>query len=428
MQIKDFLKIETAWLSKDFFRNVLSLYGLQAINYVLPWVMLAYVVRVVGPEKYGALAFAQAIIQYFVLLTDYGFDYTATREIALQRGNTTVIESIVAAVFTIRFALLLISMAILTILVLLVPFMANDIPLYLCTFGLVLGNVLFPSFLFQGLERMDILSKLLIVSKIIQTGAVFLFVHQVEDYIRIPLVNSAAQITVGMFSLFIVAHKLNLRFRLPERIAVKRMLVDGWKVFFPTAAVSAYTTSNTVLLGFFAPQTVVGFYAGGEKIARAVQGFLSPISQTIFPHISQLAFSSPGDAMMLLKKSLQFIGAGTLLLSLCLYVFAKPVVQILLGVQFIESIHVLRILSFLPFVVGIAVVCANWYLLGFGYYARWARMILAASVFSILMTLVFVGLLRWEHIGMSISTLLTETLVMILSGFFFFRASRHASR
>ncbi|WP_410724583.1 oligosaccharide flippase family protein, partial [Citrobacter portucalensis] len=42
--------------------NILYLYGMQAINYVIPLVILPYLIRVLGPEEYGRLGFVLSII------------------------------------------------------------------------------------------------------------------------------------------------------------------------------------------------------------------------------------------------------------------------------------------------------------------------------------------------------------------------------
>ncbi|MBP8976516.1 MAG: oligosaccharide flippase family protein, partial [Bacteroidetes bacterium] len=57
-------------------RNFFSLNIVQVASYIFPLIALPYIVRVIGPEKYGTINFAQAIISYFTLVIIYSFDYT----------------------------------------------------------------------------------------------------------------------------------------------------------------------------------------------------------------------------------------------------------------------------------------------------------------------------------------------------------------
>ncbi|MDO9573217.1 MAG: oligosaccharide flippase family protein, partial [Candidatus Omnitrophota bacterium] len=87
-------KIITKQEKKIVFQNFISLSTLQGINYILPLIVLPYLIRVIGIEKFGLIAFAQALVQYFMILTDYGFSLSATRKISLCADSDKKISAI----------------------------------------------------------------------------------------------------------------------------------------------------------------------------------------------------------------------------------------------------------------------------------------------------------------------------------------------
>ncbi|MCX7761644.1 MAG: oligosaccharide flippase family protein, partial [Candidatus Kryptonium sp.] len=95
-------------MSTDKFKlikNFLSLSSVQFANYILPFIAIPYIVRIVGPEKYGLISFAQAFVLYFSLFVNYGFNLSATREISANRENTKIVSEVFSVTLTAKFLL-----------------------------------------------------------------------------------------------------------------------------------------------------------------------------------------------------------------------------------------------------------------------------------------------------------------------------------
>ncbi|HOL00889.1 MAG TPA: flippase [Paludibacteraceae bacterium] len=397
---------------KKLTENFLSLSVLQGLNYLLPLITLPYLVRVLGPEKYGLVAFAQAFIAYFGILTDYGFNLSATREISIQRENKEKISAIFSSVMLIKFVFLILSFILMSVLVFSIHKFRNEWLLYFLTFGTVLGQVLFPIWFFQGIERMKYITWLNIIAKTIFTVLVFVLIHQKTDYVYVPFLGALGTIISGVLALGIIRKHFKVNFHLPSKNEIIHQLREGWYIFISTVAISLYSISNTFILGLFASNTIVGYYSGAEKIINAVQGLLSPISQTIYPHISKIASESKERALKFLQKITILIGSSSFVLSLLIFLLAEVVVKILLGGQYLESIKVLRILSFLPFIVGLSNIFGIQTMLTFDYKKAFSNILIIASLINI--TLAFILVPFFFHIGIAFAVLISETFVTIV--------------
>ena len=396
---------------KRLTENFLSLSALQVVNYLLPLITLPYLVRVLGPEKFGLIAFAQAFIMYFVILTDYGFNLSATREVSINREKEGRVAEIFSSVMVVKFLLGTLSLLFLILILIFIPKFRDDWLVYVFTSGIVLGNILFPVWFFQGMERMKYITILNIVAKVIFTACIFIFIRKTEDYLYVPLINSMGFLVAGGLSLRIVSKNFGIKFILPSFEAIKHQLKEGWHIFISTAAISLYTISNTFILGLFTNNTIVGYYSAAEKIVRAVQGLLTPVSQTIYPYISKLASESKERALNFIRRLVKLVGAGTFILSLLLFILAAPIVNIVLGKQYQPSIIVLQILAFLPFIIGLSNIFGIQTMLTFNLKRAFSKILISAGLLNITLALILAPL--YQHIGVSIAVLTTEIFVTL---------------
>jgi PST family polysaccharide transporter len=256
---------KAAWQKhRTILGNFFSLSVLQFATYLAPVITLPYLVRVLGPSRFGLVELARAIAVYFVILTDYGFNLSATREISLHRGNPRRLSEIFSAVMLLKLLLTVASFVALVAAVFGVPKLRGDWPVYLLAFGTVVGQCLFPIWLFQGLERMKYTAILTIFSKLVTTVSIFVFIRQSDQYLYVPVVQSVGTIAMGVAGLFVALREFPVHFALPSRALLRQELADGWHLFISKMSITLYTTSTTVILGLFTNNTFVAYYVAGE--------------------------------------------------------------------------------------------------------------------------------------------------------------------
>lgn len=391
--------------------NIFSLSLLQGANYILPLLTVPYLVRVLGPGKYGLINFAQAFVQYFIMLTDYGFVLSGPREISINRNNFKKMNECFNSIMFIKTAFMLISFIILIATIYIFPKFTMDYQVYLAAFLLVIGNALFPLWFFQGIEQMKYISFFNISSKIISTLLIFVFVRTQADYIYVIIINSISSILIGILAIQLIFRKFSIQFRIPPKEVLYKEIKQGWILFLSMNAVNIQAASNTFILGLFSTPVVVGYYTAAETVVRAVTGVFQPISQAVYPHISKLMIQSKEVAIHFIKKVLLIIGLVTLIASICLFLLAGPLVHFALGDKFLSSIIVIRILSFLPFITGVSGVLGVQTMLNLNMNKAFSNILIIASVLNILLALLFV--FKFAEIGIASSRMIADVFITL---------------
>lgn len=332
--------------------NIFSLSILQAANYLLPLITLPYLVRILGPEYFGLIAFATATITYFILITDYGFNISATRQISIHREDLTKVSLIYSSVITVKLFLLLLSFIMLYLLVSFTEKFSINAEVYYFTFTLVIGNCLFPVWVFQGLEKMHHITILNVCSKLFFTILVFVIVHEQNDYLFVPLLTGLGYILAGVWSLILIRERYGIKFSFPTLSSIIYQLKEGHHVFFSTIIISFYTVSATFVLGIFTNNSTVGFFAAADRIIQAAKSIYTPIAQAIFPFVSKKFEESKSLGMEFIFKVSKWVGLLMLIISCCIFIFAEQIVLLVLGEDYISSILLVKIMSFLPFIIS----------------------------------------------------------------------------
>ncbi len=396
---------------KTLFENFFSLSSLKAADSFFALITLPYLVRVLGPGRFGLIAFARAFIQYFSLLIDYGLDIPATRQISINREDKKKTDEIFSSVLFIKFCFLIISLSLLMGLVFFVPRLRKDYLVYLFTFGVVIGHAFLPVWFFQGMEKMKHILFLNIVGKFVFAASIFIFIRHTHDYIYVPLIESLGFLIAGILGLWIARKNFKIRFSRPNFKTISHQLKEGWHVFISGASISLYTTSTTFILGLFASNAIVGYYSAAERFIRSIQRLLSPMSNVVFPYISKLANESRERALRFIRKLTILLGGGTFIISLTIFIFAAPIVNIVLGGQYYQSVIVLRILAFLPFIISLSNILGIQTMLTFNHKKAFSGILVSVGVINIILSLLLTP--PFKHIGISVSLLITEILVTI---------------
>lgn len=310
---------------------------LQVASYVFPLITMPYLARVIGAEGFGKIAFAAAIMVWFQTIADWGFCYTATRDVAKNRDDKEKVSEIFSNVLWARILLMFVSFVVLSVCVLIIPKLRENADVIMISFLMIPGHIMFPDWFFQAMERMKYITILNIVSKTLFTVAIFLFIKERQDYILQPLFTSLGFVISGIIAMYYILVKWKVRLRISSFKTVLRTIKSSTDVFINNLIPNLYNAFSIVLLGFIGGNVANGLYDAGVKFTNIVQQFLLILSRTFFPFLSRRIDKHSIYARLNISSSI--------LLAVVLWLLAPVLVKIFYTNEFFYAIKVIRISS-----------------------------------------------------------------------------------
>jgi polysaccharide transporter, PST family len=409
---------------KKLLSNFFSLAIIQGANYLIPLLILPYIVRIIGPEKFGLLTFAQTFVYYFTMVINYSFDYTATREISIHRDDKSRLSFIFSSVFYSKLILFGISTLTFLIIISIVEQFSKDSIVYVVSYLINIGFIFFPSWFFQGIEKLSKTALFNFFIKVIFALIVILSIKQEEDFLMYALSGSVAQILVGAAAFMYVMRHYGINLiRIPYSEIVDTFR-GGLSIFFSNIAVSLYTTTNLIILGFYASETNYGYFSAALKIALVTQTLVVlPLGLTLFPHIAKTMQQSVPEGIKTLRKFLKWISLFTFLLAASIFLFAEELIILLFGNGFTPAVSYLKILAFMPFVSGLNNLVSVQGLLNLKKDKVYLAITMIIFVFSLILNLILVPV--YEATGTALILISSESLMTIIASIYLFRITRH---
>lgn len=396
--------------------NFVYLAVLQGLNLILPLLTFPYLIRILGVEYFGLLSFSFAFITYFQIITDYGFNATGTRDISLAEGDFRKQNLIFNQIMSAKLLLVIFSFFAMMIIVFSFEIFRTYWIIYLFSFGSILGQALFPVWYFQGIQKMKYITYLNLITKIIFTLALFVFIRKKSDYYLVPVFNALGFISSGIFALFYLWKDFDIKFKIQPLKGIILQLQKSKYVFLSELKISLFTNTNTVILGILSGNQAVGYFSAAEKLARAIGNLQTPISNTIFPYLSK---EMAQDKLQTIQKIKKITIVGTLLFSILIIVcffFAEQIIEIIYGKAMFSSVLIFRILILIPLLSFLDTMYGKQILLNLGRDHLYFRVIVFATILNLTINFILTNI--YQELGTAITLLITQ--IFIVLGMWYF--------
>lgn len=333
----------TATTLKKITGNAGALLIIQLANALLPLVLAPYLTRVLGKEGYGLFALGIALIQVATIFTDYGFGLSAVYQIARAKQNNGRIRRIAGAVYASKLTICLVIAAGIFVYPLLQhSYSEHRIYFWLLSLSVV-GMTLQPVWLFQGIERMRLITGYVVFSRLSFVALTLLLVKGPDDLERVALFNGLTHIAAAVIALIFVSRSgywpiwPGMRYTL-------QILRSSTGYFWSRLAVVSYGAGAILFLGTFSSASQVALYSVAEQFYRGALAVYSPVTQALYPHMARYR------DVLLFKKLFKIVLALACFGIISGLALGKWLIALLFGADYEQSYTV-----FVVFMLALAV-------------------------------------------------------------------------
>ncbi len=390
--------------------NSIFYIGNQLLNILFPLFTGVYVARVLLPVNIGEVAYAQNIVQYFVIFSFLGLPTYGLREISRARSNHDQLNRVFSELFIINSCSTVFFLLLYIILILSTDVFRNSISLYSIVGCSIALNFLNISWLYDGLEEFQIVATRNAIFKFLCVILLVVFVKTQEDYLwyaAISVVGIAGNYLVNM--LFATRH---VSFTL-KGLSFIRHIKPILYLVAVNLAIEIYTLVDVTMLGLMREATNVAFYSYGSRMSKILLTIVNSFTMVIVPRMVLYYKEGKIDEYnLLLSKTFKLILLLSVPMMIGLQFVADDLVTLLYGQVYKNSALVLKILS------SLLVISPIGYLLG-------SRVMLATDQESKMLISVSIGAIanlignyiliqKYAEFGAAVASVISEIIVMIV--------------
>jgi PST family polysaccharide transporter len=324
-------------LSNFFWLSLLKVFG-----FAFPLITLPYLSRIIGVDNFGNIAYAASIVYFIELFTDFGFNYTATRDVTLNKKNQKKTQEIFSNVFWAKFLLMFISFLILIVLVLSVNSLNKIFILLIFTFLYIPGHIIFPDWFFQAMEDMKYITILNLLSKLLFTILIFLVINNKEDYIYHPLLTAIGFALSGIISLVFIKIKYNISICRPHLKEIIKLIKGSFNMFICQFIPSIYSNFSIIILQKYDGAVSNGIFTSGKRFPDLALQLFSILSRVFYPFLVRRKDKHRIFVLISLCSSL--------VMAALLFFSAETIINIFYTKEFILAADVIKIFAIsIPF-------------------------------------------------------------------------------
>lgn len=312
---------------------------LNVLSALISFIIYPFVVRRIGIETFGVYPFALAWIFYFQTVIDFGFDYPSAKNIVEHRDDNQGKSRILSEVFTAKLLLFFACSILFGILICILPDMRQHRLVFLLAYAQTLSSVLYPTWYFQGMKNMRVVTYINIILRILTIPFILIFVRTPNTLWVYVMINSLSMIIGGFaaFAYIVIHDKLQIRLLHPRNLS--SLFRDGVPFFMTNLTGQLKEGLLTIIVRYCFGYTDVTLFDIAKKLVAIPRMFTQNINGALFPEVMQQATTQRVKKIL---KYDRFIGG---IATFGVIALAYPIIIWLFGKDSLGAVPLTIILS-----------------------------------------------------------------------------------
>lgn len=384
----------TGWM---FFGQFFSLF--------LSFFIGVWIARYLGPENYGILSYTVAFVGLFGFIATLGVDGILNRELVKypEKRDELLGTSFVLKIIGGFVAITIISITIFAIES--TPLIKSLVLLYSFIFMFQSAGVISIYFQAKVEAKKNVLAQTLAttISSILKVvmilsglGVIWLIAIYVLDALLIAIFLTISYYRSGQ--------KIkNWKFDIS---LAKKIISGSWLLMLTAVSGSIYLRIDQIIIKELLDETAVGLYSAGTKLSEVWYFLPTIITASLFPAIINSRKTNKDQYFRRLKKLFSLMTFISISIALVITILAKPIITILFGESYIDSISVLKIYSWSTIAIFLNIALAK-YLLAENYLTTIFTMTAVGAILNIILNIILIP--TYGINGAAVATLFSYT-------------------
>jgi PST family polysaccharide transporter len=394
-------------------KNSFYLYLSHFADYLFSILILPFIARILGPNELGHVVLAQTFGLLILIIMEFGFSLTATREVAILKDQKEALNKYLGKVFS--FKLLLIPVFILLSFILIKIFPIFPIKTHYI-FIVLIGSIfqgMVPTWFFQGIERLKIVAFSKVFFRGIGFIIIFMFINEEQDGWIVLIVHT---ITSGLIFTYFIYSMLKIVGKI--KLSKIRYLNVIWNntawVFLLSIIPVIFQNSAAFLLELKLSSLQLGLYFGAFKIYRSFNTLYGPIGQAVYPRLISLNAENKVVSIKLKWKFFWVLLSMGLFFCFILIFFSKSIILILLGNDYLEASKTLQLFGLVLPLTAISHVLGRQWMLVQRNEKKYSIILIIGLIISFIFLILTIENLGAKSVPVSLMLYELSTILMII--------------